>query len=121
MLSTTADLRDGPLVLSITTFGATRSVAVTGELDLSNARTLQSLLDEFDRDGAEVVVLDLEALEFIDSTGLALLVNSHRRLNGEGECCLRLIPARAEGVRRVLAATELDRTLPFVEQTALSG
>lgn len=118
MQSNTADLRDGPLALSVTTIGATRSVTLTGELDLANVRTLQSLLDEFERDGAEVIVLDLEALEFIDSTGMALLVNGHKRLNGKGEGCLRLIPARADGVRRVLAATGLDATLPFVEHSA---
>jgi anti-anti-sigma factor len=104
-------------MLSVTTIGAARTVAVAGELDLSNAHTLQELLDDLDREGAELIVLDLEALEFIDSSGMALLVNSHKRLNG-GSGCLRLIPSRVDGVRRVLAATGLDTTLPFVEQAS---
>lgn len=118
MISTTADLRDGPLLLSVNSIGATRTVTAAGELDLANARTLEGLLEELERERADVIVLDLEALEFIDSTGMALLINCHKRLNNGGGSCLRLIPSRADGVRRVLAATGLDTALPFVEQKA---
>ncbi len=118
MHSHTADLRDGPLTLSVNTIGANRTVAAAGELDLSTVSTLETLLGEFERDGADLIVLDLSSLEFIDSSGLALLVNCHKRLNANGHGCLRLIAARADGVRRVLAATGLDTALPFVDQAA---
>jgi anti-sigma B factor antagonist len=119
--TSTAEIKDGPLVLTTTETGSTRTVATTGELDLSNVGTLAGLLDELESDGAEAILIDLEALEFIDSAGLALLVQSHKRLNCDGQARLRLVPARALGVRRVLALTGLDEQLPFVEEGAIPG
>jgi hypothetical protein len=40
-------------------------------------------------------VIDLGPLELIDSTGMSLLVISHRRFNLDGGGCLRLLPSRA--------------------------
>lgn len=117
MQTTTTEIKDGPLALTITTLGSTRTVTARGELDLSNVQTLEDLLGDLERDGAEVIVLDLEALEFIDSSGLALLINTHKHLNRDGRGCLRIVPAQAVGVQRVLAATGLDTTLPFIART----
>ncbi len=56
-------------------------VAARGELDLSSAEELKSLLLRELSSGRRLV-LDLSALEFMDSTGLAVIVqaiNSARR------------------------------------------
>jgi anti-sigma B factor antagonist len=48
-----------------------------GELDMSSAPALE---DELHRiEAASLVVIDLRSLEFIDSTGLGVLVKMHRR------------------------------------------
>lgn len=116
MNSTVAEITDGPFGLTITGVGSTRTITTTGELDLATAKTLGEALDDFDREGAETIVLDLGQLEFIDSSGLALLVINHKRFNlaGDGRS-LWLLPARANGVRRAFEITGLDKTLPFSE------
>ena len=117
MNSTVADINVGPFGLTVTSIGSTRTVATSGELDLATVNTLARVLDELDREGAETIVLDLGLLEFIDSSGLALLVINHKRFNlNRGASCLRLLPARADSVRRVFSITGLDQSLPFSEQ-----
>ncbi len=55
-------------------------IAIGGEVDLSNAATLQAKIDEIVGADAERVVLDLSSLTFLDSTGIAVLVQLHNRL-----------------------------------------
>ena len=49
-------------------------VEAAGELDLYTAPRLRELLLALDAEGRHRVVVDLEALSFIDSTGLGVLV-----------------------------------------------
>ena len=55
----------------------------------------------------------MSELEFIDSTGIALLVATHRRLNGDGAVKFKLIDSESPSVRRVMALTGLDAELPY--------
>jgi anti-anti-sigma factor len=58
-------------------------VAVVGELNLGNAHELGDKVDAAMETGADVR-LDLALCEFIDSTGLAVLVRKGRELREEG-------------------------------------
>ena len=53
---------------------ATLIVAARGELDLGTAPDLEAALEEARTAGFERVVLDLSAVTFMDSTGIALVV-----------------------------------------------
>jgi anti-anti-sigma factor len=53
---------------------------VIGEIDIASASRLISGLNEAVGDCDKPVVIDLSQVEFMDSTGLALLLNAHRRL-----------------------------------------
>ena len=55
------------------------------------------------------VVLDLEAVEWVDATGLALLVAAHRRLRDQQRQLV--LRGCQPGVRRLLAVTRLNRVL----------
>lgn len=82
-------------------------VEVNGELDLATAPTLRDhLLAVLNRQGARVI-LDLTGVDFMDSTGLLVLVSTERRarLLGGG---LRLA-APGSNVLKVLRVTSLDR------------
>ena len=61
------------------------SCALTGELDVAGAALLEH---EFERVAADhdpaVIVLDLRQLEFMDSTGLRLVVLADGALQGAG-------------------------------------
>jgi anti-anti-sigma factor len=53
---------------------------VEGELDIATASRLISILNSSVADALKAVVVDLTDVGFMDSTGLALLINANRRL-----------------------------------------
>ena len=67
-------------------------VTIRGEVDLATAPELESCLQRAFTDGPDGVVLDLEGLTFIDSSGLRVLValakdaRSRRRVTHVEEC-----------------------------------
>jgi anti-sigma B factor antagonist len=78
-------------------------IGIGGEVDLSNAATLQSKVDELVGSDVDRVVLDLSALTFIDSSGIAVLVRLHNRV---GAVDVRHPTAV---VRRILKVTGLQQ------------
>jgi anti-anti-sigma factor len=112
---TSAEIRDGTLAVRTSRNDSASTIALSGELDLANAKTLARELERAESGGAHVVVLDMTELEFIDSTGIALLVSTHHRLNkGDGDC-FRLVGSEGNAVRRVMEVTGLDSGLPFIQ------
>jgi anti-anti-sigma factor len=110
----TTELRHGPLRATVTRLGPTSTIALRGELDLSNVELVSRLLDEFEAGAGETIVLDLEQLDFIDSSGIAMLLNAHLRLDTAAPGRLRIVPSRAGSVLRMFRLTGLDERLPFV-------
>jgi anti-sigma B factor antagonist len=105
-------VRDGMLTVQISGDEATRTLALVGELDMANAETLVAELEQAEAEGPETITVDMRELEFIDSTGIAVLVAAHRRANADGER-LRFVRSQATVVQRVLDVTGLDKELPF--------
>ena len=87
--------------------GTVAVVAPTGELDLSGAAVLE---DELDRLAAEpelaTVVLDLRGLEFMDSSGLRLVVMADMRARETGRR-FALVPG-GDTVHRVFEITRMS-------------
>ncbi len=108
--SSQREMRDGTLTVRLAENNSRWTLELVGELDLANARTLSKAFDQAEASGSSVRI-DLTELEFIDSTGIALLVAIHRKL---GDDRLSLQPSRTNAVRRVLALTGLDAALPFI-------
>jgi anti-anti-sigma factor len=109
--STPSEIQDGTLSVKIAEGNGVCTVSVAGELDLANATTLRHALE---RAAGGELVLDMSELEFIDSTGIALLVAAHHRLNGNGDVGFRLIGSEYPSVCRVMALTGLEAELPFL-------
>ncbi|GAA2358685.1 STAS domain-containing protein [Saccharopolyspora halophila] len=61
--------------------GRTLFVTATGEVELVNAPQLEAVLNQAIDDGPDVLVLDITAVSFLSSAGLATLARIHR--NGE--------------------------------------
>ena len=70
-----------PLTVDLDSSGEVELVKVTGEIDIGSAPRLISCLNEAVGECERPVVVDLSGVEFMDSTGLALLLNAHRRLS----------------------------------------
>lgn len=92
------------LLLSDSTHDGTTVVRVCGELDIETAPVLRSHVLDLVRAGRPVV-LDLAELGFIDSSGLQVLLSSHRRAQLVGvSFALRSLTRQ---VRRLLELTDL--------------
>src|ERR671916_847882 len=63
---------------------------------------------------ARAVVVDLGGLEFIDSSGIAMLFSLARRLGAQRQA-LRVVARSGEPVERVLELVEFDRAAPIYE------
>lgn len=64
--------------------GSAAVVTVSGELDLASGPQLEAELDRLTAPETRVVVLDLRRLDFMDSTGLSIIVRAHQRMVEEG-------------------------------------
>lgn len=60
-------------------------IGVSGELDLASSPALEQELERGAAAQAEVVIVDLRKLEFMDSTGLSVLVRAHQRATENGQ------------------------------------
>ncbi len=101
----------GTLVISSAVDDGTISISLEGELDLAGAHQLEVRLDEVEREGPARLVVDLERLAFIDSTGLRLLLQADARARERG-CELVLRPG-APSVQRVFEVTGALDVLRF--------
>lgn len=93
--------------------GTVAVIAATGELDLSGAQVLEGELERLQADPAlATVVLDLRGLEFMDSSGLRLVVLADMRAREAGR---RFVLVRGpETVHRVFEITRMSDRLDFV-------
>jgi anti-anti-sigma factor len=91
-----------------------RVIAVRGELDLSTAPDLEGPLEEAVSGGKDSVLIDLSDCEFIDSTGIAMIVRAWQRLDNEGNGSGRVVICSCnDQVRRVLEITGLELSIPI--------
>ena len=94
--------------------GRTAVIAVAGELDLATGPKLEAELRGISPSETELVVVDLRGLEFMDSTGLSIIVRAHQRLTGEG-CELGLVRGSPQ-VQRLLDLTGVADRISLVSQ-----
>ena len=105
-----------PFKVSAESTSALHTVSVAGELDQSTAPELRTALVTAFGDAQDGVLVDLSDCNFIDSTGLSLLVETKRRLAEDqrrfGVCC-----ADAD-VRRLLELTGIDQAVNLFDTRA---
>jgi anti-sigma B factor antagonist len=94
--------------------GTVAVVAPTGELDLSGATILEAELDRLTAEpDLGSVVLDLRGLEFMDSSGLRLVVMADMQAREAGR---RFALVRGgDTVHRVFEITRMSERLEFVD------
>jgi anti-sigma B factor antagonist len=88
--------------------GAETVVALSGELDVATSAELSEALIELIDGGSTELVIDLERLAFIDSTGLSAILKAKKKLEGRGRIVLR---EPTPMVRQVLEITGLTTAL----------
>ena len=103
----------------VTSAGDAVTVAFTGELDISRAEEVERELEQIEAGGPGLIVFDLRGLEFLDSTGLRLILGADSRGRREGRRVV-IVPG-PETVHRVFRITLLDRRLEFAESPEAAG
>ncbi len=96
-------------------------VAPTGRLDVAGAPALKDAISEVVKSGPPRIVIDMEGVSFVDSTGLGSVISALKQIRGsQGE--LRLA-APNQQARVVLELTTLDRVFPYYAtvEEALTG
>jgi anti-sigma B factor antagonist len=92
--------------------GGIRAFTVRGELDMHTAPELEQAVDQVNPGEGARVVLDLTECQFIDSTGIALIVQAWQRLdsNGGGDGQLVLCCDNTQ-VQRLLKITGVESSI----------
>jgi anti-anti-sigma factor len=103
--------------------GGIQAFTVRGELDMNTAPELEQQLEAVLAGGDSAVILDLSECEFIDSTGIALIVRTWQQIdrsggeNGGGRlvlCC------NNHQVKRLLKITGVDSSISMHEHRDLA-
>ena len=102
------------LSFQTTVTGDVAAVTLTGELDVAGAALLEHEIERIVTDhDARHLVLDLSELDFMDSTGLRMMVLADQRAKEEGRE-LSLVRGRPD-VQRVFEITRMTEQLRFVD------
>ena len=96
--------------------GTTRTVTVSGEIDLAMGDRLGDSLREAIAAAPETVLLDLSDVRFVDSTGIRVLVGAHQHALARDVHLVIMRPPAT--VFRTFQLTGLDAVLPFVAAAA---
>ena len=104
-----------PIVVRIERDDRVTTVVLAGELDLSTVVELQHALEAECSSSPSRLVIDIAAVEFIDSATLHLFITMSNRLaDGGGSLEIVHVPER---LRRIFSITKLDALL-LAESTA---
>jgi anti-anti-sigma factor len=102
--------------LDLAVDGSLAVVTVTGEIDVATAEPLRQALLAAEQRGGRRVVVDMSGVEFLDSTGLGVLVGSLRRLReAGGDLYLAIVHPH---VLKVLRVTNLDQVFAVYEDAS---
>ncbi|HEY0516937.1 MAG TPA: STAS domain-containing protein [Solirubrobacteraceae bacterium] len=88
-----------------------RTLRLRGELDISSVQQLERLVQETCADGAARLRLDLRELSFIDSSGIAAIVQASSVCEEQG-LDFELLEG-PPAVQRLFVLTGLSEILPF--------
>jgi len=88
-------------------------IAVSGELDLASGPVLEKELAQAIQGNGDQVIVDLRGLEFMDSSGLSILVRAHGAAQDAGR---RFVLIRGpKQVQRLLSLTGVAQRLEFAD------
>jgi anti-sigma B factor antagonist len=96
-------------------------VRVAGEVDMSHEEELRGELRTAGESESKAVVVDLTECEFIDSTGVRVLLLSREAQQSETDSERLAVAASSEQILRILSVMGVDKVIPIkptVEEAA---
>jgi anti-sigma B factor antagonist len=98
-----------PLAVERSSADGSELLVVEGQVDASTSSRLISTLNEAVMDAVQSLIVDLSGVDFMDSTGLGLLLGAYRRMKRRGRGFAIVCPGGP--VRRIFEVTDLVDTL----------
>ena len=91
-------------------------IAVAGEIDVYTAPKLREALVDLVNDGTYHIVVDVEQVEFLDSTGLGVLVGGLKRVRAhDGSLSIVCTQERLLKIFRITGLTKVFAIHPSVD------
>ena len=94
-----------PLTVEVASQGDEVVLVLVGELDPHTAPILRSSVDDAVSDATATLVLDVAGLQFIDSSGLRVIISAHKTMDERGGRLVLRAPT--DNTRRLLDITGL--------------
>lgn len=95
-------------------------IAFTGRFDAVEAMAARARMAEPDVTKPAHLVLDLHAVTFLDSAGLAALVRARQDRQRDGRT-IALVPPQSDDALRVLRLTQFDQIFTLVDRRPRAG
>ena len=105
-------VQDDILTVCVEQRGDHDLISAVGEIDIASAPELRAVIADLLDQGRHRLIVDLEQVDFIDSTGLGVLLEAHRRTTGSG--ALKIV-CHTPLCRRLFQISGLDTVLVFRE------
>jgi anti-sigma B factor antagonist len=96
--------------------GDAHVIVLAGDLELATIGAVEAALESVESSDCRRILFDLSRLEFLDSTGIHLLMSVHQRCQARGRS-LALVPP-AGPARRALEVSGVLTVLPSSEVAA---
>ena len=110
------------LGLDVTERNGYAVLAVFGEVDVYTAPNFRERLIELVSEGKHQIVVDLEGVDFLDSTGLGVLVGGLKRLRShDGDLSLVCTQSRILKVFEITGLTKVFTIHRTVDEATLPG
>lgn len=96
------------------------TLALTGELDLRTAESLRLEIDsEIDRRGIRTVILNLQGVTFVDSSGLGVILGRYKKLLPlGGKILVQHVPPH---IYKIMELSGLPKIIPFEQESSDEG
>jgi anti-sigma B factor antagonist len=106
-------IEHGQLTVRIGPMFETCLIQLSGDLDGETCQALDRELRRIEATDVDTIVLDLGALEFLDSAGIAMLLDAVERSRFDGERLRLLRPTEKAG--SLLRLMDLEDSLPYLD------
>ena len=93
----------------------TAVIAPTGSLDVYSAAEIRAALLDVLNEGRYRQVVDLTGVDFLDSTGLAVIVGAWKRARGHGGDLVLVVDPGAPGPGKALRITGLCKVIAHAQ------
>jgi anti-sigma B factor antagonist len=99
------------LKTTVSSQGEFSVVAIEGKVVRENQQELRTLLEDLVSDGAKRIVLNLEAVEYMDSAGLGCCAAVKKQMSNDGDASMAVFGA-SQNIEKMWGLIRLDLVIP---------